>query len=247
MKKEFPLSTEEESAMQSLGGLDRVVNASSKILRQHGIDRELFSPEERRRVHLGRHFVKQRIEFHFDPGKSLHANICDLLRQAADLQETAGGTSYVGAMLQHLVGAKLDVVLGEGKIQHHGSSVADHPTARRSDFQIEAVAIHVTTHPGEALVMKCAENLAAGLRPLIITLGDGVEAAAFLLKTAGLADRVDVLDAGQFLTANVYERSLFRAAACEVTLARLLGRYNEIVAACETDPALRIALKTQEK
>jgi len=85
----------------------------------------------------------------------------------------------VGAMLQHLVGAKLDVVLGEGKIHHHGFSVADHSTARQSDFQIETVAIHVTTHPSEALISKCADNLQAGLKPLIITLGDGVEGQHF--------------------------------------------------------------------
>lgn len=247
IKREFPLSTEEEAAMQSLGGFDHVVDASSKILRQHGIDRDLFSPAERRRVRLGRDFVKREIEFHFDPVNSLQANIRDLFEQADDLQEISGGANYVGAMLQHLVGAKLDVVLGEGKIQHHGSSVADHSTARQSDFQIETVAIHVTTHPSEALVRKCAENLRTGLKPLIITLGDGMEGAAFLLKNANLAERVDVLDVGQFLTANVYERSLFKAAACKVTFSKLLDRYNEIVGVCETDPALRIALKADDK
>jgi hypothetical protein len=107
--------------------------------------------------------------------------------------------------------------------------------------------IHVTTHPSEALVAKCAENLQAGFKPLIITLGDGVKGAAFLLKSPNLADRVDVLDIGQFLTANVYERSLFKTAACKVTFSTLLGRYNEIVAGCETDPALRIAIKADSK
>jgi Domain of unknown function (DUF4928) len=193
------------------------------------------------------HFSSEGPKFHFDPGKSLHANIHDLLEQAASLQETSGGANYVGAMLQHLVGAKMDIVLGEGKIQHRGSSVADHSTARQSDFQIETVAIHVTTHPTEALIRKCAENLRTGMKPLIITLGDAVEGAAFLLKNAGLEDRVDVLDITQFLTANVYERSLFKAAACKVTLSKLLGRYNEIVSNCETDPALRIAIKTDDK
>jgi hypothetical protein len=99
----------------------------------------LFTEQERQRIHQGRDFVKQQIEFNFAPGKSLHANIQDLLQQADDLQKHSGGTNYVGAMLQHLVGAKLDVVLGEGKIHHHGFSVADHSTARQSDFQIETV------------------------------------------------------------------------------------------------------------
>ena len=188
------------------------------------------------------HFASEGPKFHFDTGKSLRANIEDLLLQAQELQADAGGANYVGAMLQHLVGAKLDVVLGKGKIHHHGSSVADHSTDRKADFQVEAVAIHVTTHPSEALVRKCASNLQAGLKPVIITVGDGVSGAAFLLKNSNLADRVDVLDVGQFLTANIYERSLFKAAECRITLSNLLERYNEIVASCETDPSLRIKL-----
>jgi hypothetical protein len=217
--------------------------ATGKILREHGVKRDLFSPKEQQRVRRGRNYVKRQIEFHFDTGKSLRANIDDLLRQAEELQADAGGTAYVGAMLQHLVGAKLDLVLGKGKMEHHGFSVADQSTARKADFQIESVAIHVTTNPSEALIRKCAANLQAGLKPLIVTLGDGVVGAAFLLKSSQLADRVDVLDANQFLTANIYEHSLFQASTCKVTLSNLLQRYNEIVSLCETEPMLQIDLK----
>jgi hypothetical protein len=74
-----------------------------------------------------------------------------------------------------------------------------------------------------------------------------VEGAMFLMKTASLSDRMDVLEIGRFLTTNIYERSLFKAAAGKVTFSRLPGRYNEIVGACETDPALRIAIKPDDK
>jgi hypothetical protein len=188
------------------------------------------------------HFASEGPKFQFDPGKSLRANINDLLEQAAQLQAAGGGTNYVGAMLQHLVGAKLDIVLGNGQIHHHGFSVADRSTHREADYQIEAVAIHVTTHPTEALVRKCGNNVKAGLKPLIITLADAVRPADFILTTFDLNDRVDVLDAAQFLTANVYERSLFKASECKVTLAALLARYNAIVDECETDPTLHIKL-----
>lgn len=242
MAKEFPFSVEEETAITMLGGFDRVIAVADGVLRDHGIERSLFSKRERQRVRRGRDFVKREVEFNFDTGKSLRANIEDLLQQAQELQADGGGTAYFGAMLQHLVGAKLDVVLGTGKVEHHGFSVADQSTDRKGDFQIEAVAIHVTTHPTEALVRKCAANLQAGLKPVIVTLGEGVTGAAFLLKNSALADRVDILDVSQFLTANVYERSFFKAAACKVTLSKLLERYNEIVALCETDPSLRIKL-----
>lgn len=190
------------------------------------------------------HFASEGPRFHFDIGKSLQANIEDLLIQARDLQAEAGGANYVGAMLQHLVGAKLDTVLGKGAIQHHGSSVADLHTERKADFEIEAVAIHVTTNPSEALIRKCAADLQDGLKPVVIAVEESVSGAAFLLRNVDLNDRVDVLDICQFLTAHIYERSLFKSATYKVTLSALLERYNEIVSFCETDPSLRINLGT---
>ncbi len=180
---------EEEVAINALGGFDRVVATADRVLREHGVEGRLFSERDRNRIRRGRNLVKTRVEFNFDPGKSLRANIEDLLQQAQDVQTHAGGTNYVGAMLQHLVGAKLDLLLAKGKVHHHGFSVADHSTERTGDFNIEGIAVHVTTHPSEALVRKCAQNLRAGLKPVIVTIGEGVGGAAFLLKNVQIADR----------------------------------------------------------
>jgi hypothetical protein len=168
------------------------------------------------------------------------ANLAALFEQAAEIQSNSGGANFVGAMLQHLVGAKLDIVLGVGVADHHGFSVADHSTERQADFEVNGVAIHVTTHPSEALIRKMAKNLQTGLRPVVVTLADGVEGAAYLLKNTEWRDRIDIIDATQFLTANVYERSFFKAGECKATLTAILARYNEIVESCETDPVLKI-------
>ena len=186
------------------------------------------------------HFASDGPRFDFDSGKSVRANLQELFHQAAEIQRNSGGANYHGAMLQHLVGAKLDLILGTGFIKHHGFSVADHSTERSADFHVNNVAIHVTTHPTESLIRKAAANLKAGLKPLIITLADGVSGANFLIKGTEWVDRIDVLDAAQFLTADVYERSLFQAGECKMTLRGIIERYNEIVAQCETDPVLRI-------
>lgn len=188
------------------------------------------------------HFASEGPKFHFDVGKSVAANLADIFAQAGEIQKNSGGANFVGAMLQHLVGAKLDIVLGEGTASHHGFSVADHSTDRAADFEVNGIAIHVTTHPSEALIRKAAKNIQAGLKPLIVTLAEGVDGAAYLLKSTEWKDRVDVIDATQFLTANVYERSFFQAGECKATLISILTRYNEIVAECETDPVLRIRL-----
>lgn len=226
----------------ALGGIDQVFSATSSILKQHGLERDLFSSSEVDEIRWKENVRTQGIVFEYTAGKSVAANLADIFSQAAEIQKNSGGANYVGAMLQHLVGAKLDLVLGENVAEHHGFSVADHSTDRQADFEVNGVTIHVTTHPSEALIRKAAKNLQAGAKPLIITLGEGVEGAAYLLKATEWKDRIDVIDATQFLTANVYERSLFNAEECKVTLIKILTRYNEIVTACETDPVLVVRL-----
>lgn len=236
------LSSDELDDIEMLGGIDRVADTVDRILAEHGIDRVLFTKREREQIRRrSRSKTEGRfIEFNFDPIKSIRANIDDLIDQASDLEEARSGTNYVGIVLQHLVGAKLDIVLGKGKVKHHGSSVADQSSDREADYQIDALAIHVATSPTEALMRKCGESIKAGIKPLILTVGEAVKPAEYMLASLQLGDRVDVLDIAQFLTANVYERSLFVYADCKLTLASLLGRYNEIVAECENDPTLRI-------
>ncbi len=141
-------------------------------------------------------------------------------------------------MLQHLVGAKLDLLLGEGRVEHHSASAADSVTDRSSDFVIEDVAIHVTTAPGEALIRKCKNNLEQGLRPLIITLNE--ETARGLADNEGVADRIDVFNAEQFLASNLYELGRFAEEGRVTTARDLVARYNAIVSKHETDPSLRI-------
>jgi len=224
----------------AIGGIERVASITSTVLREYGIQGSMFSASEIADLREQERLLTEGIIFRFDPAKSIAANLADLFAQAAEIQKNSGGANYVGAMLQHLVGAKLDIVLGSGIIKHHGYSVADEPTSRQADFEVNGVALHVTTYPMDALIQKAAANLKSGLKPVIVTLADGVEGAAYLLKSTEWRDRVDVIDATQFLTANIYERSLFKAGDCKATITSILGRYNEIVEQCETDPVLRI-------
>jgi hypothetical protein len=70
-------------------------------------------------------------------------------------------------MLQHLIGAKLNLLL-DSPVEHYGVSVTDTSSARDGDFLVEDVAIHVTTSPSEALLRKCTRNLDNGLKPVIL-------------------------------------------------------------------------------
>lgn len=176
----------------------------------------------------------------FEVGKSLRFVLRDLLGQARKRQLEGAGTMFVGAMLQHLVGAKLELAMPTAVFDHHGFSVADAVSGRSGDFEIGNASMHVTTTPGEAVIRKCAGNLVAGRQPIIITLAEMIPAADAFAAAIGIADRIDVLDSEQFIVANLYEIGGFQAEQRRITVDALVERYNDIVAKTETDPSLRI-------
>lgn len=193
-------------------------------------------------VEQAKHFFNAKpFILRFEAGKSLRAVIRDLLLQARKRQDESTGTMFVGAMLQHLIGAKLELALPETTIQHNGFSVADVAGGRAGDFDIGNAAIHVTTAPGEAVIRKCGANLAAGRHPIIVTLYDMLPAAEVFATQAGIADKVDVLDAEQFIVANLHELGGFQSSKRRVTVEALVDKYNDIVESNETDPSLKIA------
>lgn len=126
-----------------------------------------------------------------------------------------------------------------------GASVADAPTDRNGDFVINNMIIHCTTMPGALLIEKCKANLRNGTYPVIITIYDRVHTALNLAEDAGLAGRVEVWDIQQFLSANVYEHSLFDETKRNATLSDIISRYNDIVLRTETDPSLRIEFEAK--
>lgn len=95
--------------------------------------------------------------------------------------------------------------------------------------------------PGDALLQKCKDNLSNGTQPIILTVGKGVGVAQGLAETHGIEGRVEVMDALQFLAANLYEMSLFKAGDRRIKISQLVEKYNEIIAANESDASLRIA------
>lgn len=186
------------------------------------------------------YFASKPFVLRFDTSKSLRSVIKDLIEQAQKRQAESSGSMVVGTMLQHLTGAKLNLLLGPN-VKHHGASVADQPSGRSGDFLIEDVAIHVTTLPGEALIRKCKSNLDSGLRPVIITTAKGDIVAQALAENEGILSRIDIFEAEQFLAGNMYEIGKFAEVGRRITTEKLINEYNDIVSACETDPSLRIS------
>jgi len=178
-----------------------------------------------------------------DAARSLRHVVRDILDQAVERQKSAPGMYYAGAVLQHLVGAKLDCALGPGKFEHNSFSTADAPGQRAGDFFVGDVAIHVTTSPGEAVIDRCRENLDDGYKPVLVTTQRGMTVAEGLADNRGLADRIDIFEIEQFVALNLYELGGFAADGRRVAVADLVKRYNEIVENVETDPSLKIEVR----
>lgn len=188
------------------------------------------------------YFQSKPFKLSVDHSNSMVRVVAALLEQAAKRQQESNGTQYVGALLQHLVGAKLDCLYGDNSVEHHSVSTSDSQTSRHGDFYLGDTAIHVTTAPSEALLQKCKSNLEAGLKPLIVTLRKGQTVAEGLAENQGIKDRVDIFPIEQFLSANIYELGSFDAPGRKTAIEKLIDRYNQLVDEHETDGSLRIEL-----
>ncbi len=188
-------------------------------------------------------FAAKPFKIKLDASRSLRAVIRDVVAQAEERQKASSGAHYAGAVLQHLVGAKLECALGKGCLEHNSFSTADAPGGRAGDFLLGDVAIHVTTSPGEGVIEKCRDNLNEGLKAVIVTLQKGTAVAEALAENKGIGERIDVFEIEQFIALNLYELGKFGAEGRQVAVGDLVNRYNEIVDEVETDPGIKIELK----
>ena len=91
-------------------------------------------------------------------------------------------------------------------------------------------------------MQKCRANLEQGQHVIVITICERVSVAEGLATQEGIGDRVDVLDAEQFLASNLHEHGKFLQEGRSTSARLLLEKYNEIVTECETDPSLHIRI-----
>lgn len=188
-------------------------------------------------------FSAKPFRIRLDASRSLRTWVRDVIAQAEERQRNTLGMHYAGAVLQHLVGAKLDCALGVGNFDHNSFSTSDAQTGRAGDFFIGDVAVHVTTSPSEAVIGRCRDNIDDGHRPIIVTTARGLAAAEVLAENADLAERIDIFEIEQFVALNLYELGKFASEGRSVAVKDVVMRYNEIVEEVETDPSLKIEFK----
>lgn len=192
-------------------------------------------------------FAAKPFKIRLDASRSLRMMVRDVLTQAEERQKASPGMQYAGAVLQHLVGAKLDCALStsttSGPLAHHSFSTSDAQSGRSGDFLLGDVAIHVTTAPGAGVIARCQDNLDQGHRPMIVTTTRGLTAAEVFADAAGLAERIDLFEIEQFVALNLYELGGFLAEGRRMAVQDVVQRYNEIIEDVETDPSLKIEFR----
>ncbi len=192
-------------------------------------------------------FAAKPFKIRLDASRSLRMMVRDVLAQAEERQKASPGMQYAGAVLQHLVGAKLDCALSTSatpdQLIHHSFSTSDAQSGRSGDFLLGDVAIHVTTAPGVGVIARCQENLDQGHRPMIVTTMRGLTAAEVFADAAGLAERIDLFEIEQFVALNLYELGGFLAEGRRIAVQDVVRRYNEIIEDVETDPSLKIEFR----
>ena len=193
-----------------------------------------------------RFFAGKPFRLNVDNSKSLRVVIRDIAAQARQRQQDDPGTWYLGTVIQHLVGAKLECLRGAGNVLHNSYSTSDAQQGRVGDFHVGDVAIHVTTAPTEALMQRCVDNLKDGLWPVIVTLDKGFGLADGLADNASIGDRIDILDLEQFMATNFHELGGFVVEGRRAAVTDLITRYNAIIDSVETDPSLRIEFRTKK-
>ena len=184
-------------------------------------------------------FARKPLRLQSDPSKSIREGINDLLAQAEKRQKEMPGSTYKGALMQYLVGAKLTLISKE-VVSHHGFTVADEVSSRPGDYFLGDSVIHVTVVPSQLLLQKCNDNLKSGLKPIIITTQAGLSSGHELAKEVNIQDKIDIFEIEQFMALNLYEKSGFSKAKHSITLRKLVEAYNKIIEDHETDKSLRI-------
>lgn len=188
------------------------------------------------------HFNKVAFKLRPSPEKSLGHLFRELMGMAWTRSEGRQRLRLVSPLMEHLVGAKLQIAHPEMKIEHRRFVAAKTKGQRQESFRLGHTAIHVDPAPNEGLIKKCRDNLAEGLRPLILTSQDGIGGVNALSKLSDMDDKVEVMEIVQFLVANLYARNSFREADRMGQLHDLVNAYNLIVEQTETNPGLKIVL-----
>lgn len=166
-------------------------------------------------------------------------SIATFISQLLDAHQT-----NPGAVLQHLVGAKLEIRFANQplEINHNSSSSADVQTGRRGDFEVGSTVIHITKSASLDHYRKAWRNAESGRKVYLLVPNRILMGTTQLAEEyqTGFCKRVDVFSIEQFVAQNLDELALYDRTEALHQLNRLLSQYNELVDSYENDASLKV-------
>lgn len=153
--------------------------------------------------------------------------------------ENAKGRSG-GVVEQQLVGAKLARRFKDIDIPNHPAHAGDKQTERAGDFAISQLVYHVTSAPSRDVLQKCAQNIKAGLLPLLLIPREQENKARILAQDEGIDKDLTIIAIEDFVALNIIELATEENKDFFSVLKEILKLYNERLAEVETDLSLRI-------
>lgn len=153
----------------------------------------------------------------------------------------AAGTK-IGAVAAHLVGARLEISVGDARVpvENRSFAVSDELLGRPGRFLVNDTVFHVATSEMSLAAQRCARNLDAGYRPTLLVPEADLPLAKGYVEMWGIGPRITLSSVEQFVGLHLDEGSGYSRGGFDAAIQRLVTTYNARVAAVETDPTLRI-------
>ena len=153
--------------------------------------------------------------------------------------ENAKGRSG-GIVEQQFVGAKLVRRFQGVDIPNHPAHAADRQTDRAGDFRVSNMVYHVTAAPSRNVLLKCAENLRAGLHPILLIPREQENKVRYLAQDEGIDQELTIISIESFIALNIIEMATDENKDFFSVLKEIVEIYNARLSDVETDLSLRI-------
>lgn len=148
-----------------------------------------------------------------------------------------------GVVEQHLIGAKLERRFKEVEVPNHPAHAGDRQTARAGDFEIAKLIYHVTAAPSRNVMQKCAENIKAGLHPILLIPGEQENKARILAQDEGIDKELSIISIEAFIAFNIIELATDEKKDFFNVLQEIVEIYNRRLKEVETDLSLQIQVR----
>ena len=148
-----------------------------------------------------------------------------------------------GVVEQHLVGAKLEKRFSNIEIPNFPAHAADQQTSRVGDFVISELIYHVTATPSRRVIQKSAENIRAGLHPILLIPQEYEIRAIALAQDEGIDNEITIISIEDFVAMNIIELATDENKDFFCVLQEIVQIYNRRLEEVETDMSLRIEIR----